>query len=325
MSKVKIQRRPLDAVLLLDKPQGLTSNGALRRVQYLLRAQKGGHGGALDPLATGVLPLCFGQASKFSRYWLAADKSYQVRAQLGVTTDSLDADGQVLQCRPVPILDAAWVQSLLARELTGSLWQIPPIFSALKHEGRPLYELARAGASTELAELKARFVTVYGAELVAMGEDWLDLEFSVSKGTYIRSLVRDLGELLGCGAHVSRLRRLAHGPFRLDDAQAMPSDNQDLADDELLAALKPVHFGLALPRLELDWRQATDLLQGRLLPEFAGQGSDVAHGQGTDQAAEQGEHHGLVQCFAEQRFLGVAQHTQAGLKPARLMSPDVLA
>ncbi len=305
MAQVRIKRHPVDGVLLLDKPRGISANGALRRVQYLLRAQKAGHGGTLDPLASGLLPLCFGQASKFSKYWLQADKTYQVRAQLGVTTDTLDSEGQVLERRAVTSLQALEVQQLLANEFSGPLRQLPPLYSALKHQGRPLYELARQGIADEaMLEAKWRSIEVYRAQLLAKGDDWLDIEFSVSKGTYIRSLVRDLGEMLGCGAHITSLRRLSHGPFAIQQSVEMPGPELDLDSGVLKASLLPVNFGLQLAKLNLDLTQAQYLMQGRLLPELQGDA--------------------LVQCFYQQQFLGVAKLTAQGLKPDRLLQPETV-
>ncbi|MFZ5723839.1 MAG: tRNA pseudouridine(55) synthase TruB [Pseudomonadota bacterium] len=205
-------RRAVSGVLLLDKPAGMTSNAALQRVKWLFRADKAGHTGALDPLATGVLPLCFGEATKFSQYLLDADKVYRAEARLGVTTDSGDADGQVLAEHPVPALDRAAMEAVLAR-FHGQIDQVPSMFSALKRDGRPLYELARAGISVER---EARRVRIDRLELESLTPTAFSLVAGVSKGTYIRSLVEDIGQALACGAHVTALRRLAAGGFGLD-------------------------------------------------------------------------------------------------------------
>lgn len=223
--QVRRRRRPVDGVLLLDKPAGMTSNAALQRVKWLYRADKAGHTGALDPLATGVLPLCFGEATKFSRWLLDADKTYRTVARLGIRTDTGDADGQAQEARPVPVLDDAGLETVLAR-FRGHIEQVPSMFSALKRDGKPLYELARAGITVER---EARAVQVHDLVLEARTGDTLTLTARVSKGTYIRNLVEDIGEALGCGAHVTVLRRLSAGGFRLEACHR-------LADVERVAA-----------------------------------------------------------------------------------------
>lgn len=217
MTKTDRPRRPrrvVNGVLLLDKPAGLTSNGALQRVKWLFRAEKAGHTGALDPLATGVLPLCFGEATKFSQYLLDADKTYRAEARLGVITDSGDADGKIIAEHAVPSLDRTGMEAVLAR-FRGEIEQVPSMFSALKRDGKPLYELARAGVTVER---EARRVTVYRLELEALTATTFSIVARVSKGTYIRSLVEDIGQALGCGAHVTALRRLEAGGFTLAGA-----------------------------------------------------------------------------------------------------------
>lgn len=209
------RRRAVSGVLVLDKPSGMTSNAALQRVKWLFRAEKAGHTGALDPLATGVLPLCFGEATKFSQYLLDADKTYRAEARLGVVTDSGDADGAVLSEHPVPALSREDLDAVLVR-FRGGIEQVPSMFSALKQGGRPLYELARQGVTVERA---ARSIRVDRLELETLAGDRFSFVARVSKGTYIRSLVEDIGQVLGCGAHVTALRRLEAG--RLDISQAV--------------------------------------------------------------------------------------------------------
>lgn len=179
----------------------------------LLNAEKAGHTGSLDPLATGVLPLCFGEATKFSQYLLDADKAYETLAQLGVTTSTGDAEGEVLERRDVAVTRAD-IEALLPR-FRGDIQQVPPMYSALKKDGQPLYKLARAG---EVVEREARSVTISQLELLALDNDQARLAVSCSKGTYIRTLVEDLGQMLGCGAHVAELRRTQAGPFTLAQA-----------------------------------------------------------------------------------------------------------
>ena len=210
MAQVKRIRRNVSGILVLDKPRGMSSNQALQKVRCLLNAEKAGHTGSLDPLATGVLPLCFGEATKFSQYLLDADKGYETVAQLGVTTTTGDAEGEVLERREVTVGRDA-VEAQLPR-FRGEIKQIPPMYSALKKDGQPLYKLARAG---EVVEREARSVTIARLDLLGLENAQLRLSVACSKGTYIRTLVEDLGRELGCGAHVAELRRTQAGPFSL--------------------------------------------------------------------------------------------------------------
>src|SRR5574343_710354 len=256
-------RRPVDGLILLDKPRGLSSNQALQKVRNLLRAEKAGHTGALDPLATGVLPVCLGEATKAAGILLGNDKAYEVEARLGATTDTDDAEGQVLRERPVPAFTAADVEALLLR-FAGAIQQVPPVDSALKQGGEPLYVKARRGETIEIA---ARPVRIHAIELLELGPDRLRLRVTCGSGTYIRSLVRDLGEALGCGAHVTALRRLWVEPFRdlplwtLDALQALAAAQGEAALD---AVLLPVEEALrAVPALTLDADQARRLGMGQ--------------------------------------------------------------
>ena len=210
MAQVKRIRRNVSGIILLDKPLGFTSNAALQKVRWLLNAEKAGHTGSLDPLATGVLPLCFGEATKFSQYLLDSDKGYETLAQLGKTTTTADAEGEVLQERPVTVGQAD-IEAVLPK-FRGQISQIPPMYSALKRDGQPLYKLARAG---EVVEREPRSVTIARLELLAFEGDTARLAVDCSKGTYIRTLVEDIGEQLGCGAYVAELRRTQAGPFTL--------------------------------------------------------------------------------------------------------------
>ncbi|WP_447956478.1 tRNA pseudouridine(55) synthase TruB [Vreelandella sp. EE7] len=205
---------PVNGVVLLDKPQGVSSNHALQRVRRLFEAQKAGHTGTLDPMATGLLPICLGEATKFSAHLLEADKMYRTRVELGVITDTGDAEGSVVERREVPALSNDDVEAAIAR-FRGEIDQVPPMYSALKHQGKKLYELAREGKEVERA---ARRISVYDARLLAFDGQTFELEVSCSKGTYIRTLAEDIGLALGCGAHISQLRRLKTGPF---DGSAM--------------------------------------------------------------------------------------------------------
>jgi tRNA pseudouridine55 synthase len=218
-------KRDVDGVLLLDKPPGWTSNHALQRVKRLFRARKAGHTGSLDPLASGLLPVCFGQATKVSAFLLDADKHYRVTARLGVRTDTGDADGQVVARTEARAPEPDALADAL-HACTGVIAQVPPMHSALKRQGRRLYELARAGLEVERAP---RQVRIHALELVELHRDELTLDLRCSKGTYVRTLVEDLAERLGTYAHVSALRRLGVGPY---DGQHMVT----LAQLESLAA-----------------------------------------------------------------------------------------
>lgn len=258
--------RPLDGILLLDKPAGLSSNQALQRARHLYRAEKGGHTGALDPLATGLLPLCFGEATKIAGLLLGGRKAYEAEVVLGVVTDTDDADGQVLRERPVPALDRAGVEAALAPFL-GRIRQRPPIYSALKQGGEPLYAKARRGETIEVPE---REVDIDAIELRALDGDRLRLAVTCGSGTYIRSLARDLGEALGCGGHISVLRRTWVEPFAaprmftLDELQALAGQGGEPALDALLL---PVEAGLAhFPAVALDPEQARRIAQGQPVP-----------------------------------------------------------
>ena len=235
--------RDIDGVLLLDKPRGITSNAALQFAKRLLNARKAGHTGSLDPLATGLLPLCFGEATKVSGFLLDADKEYAVTARLGEKTASGDADGPVVLSRPVPVLGESDIQQAL-RRFTGPIVQIPPMYSALKVEGQPLYKLARQGVEVERA---ARPVTIFDLVLEAQRENELDLIVRCSKGTYVRTLVEDIGETLGCGAHVVALRRLRSGAFALDRAYTPEQLEEFSMQNALDQTLLPVESAL------VDW------------------------------------------------------------------------
>ncbi|ROZ78176.1 tRNA pseudouridine(55) synthase TruB [Ramlibacter sp. WS9] len=258
--RTRVQRRPVHGVLLLDKPLGLSSNNALQRCKWLLRAEKAGHTGTLDPLATGVLPLCFGAATKFSQLQLEADKTYEATVRLGVKTTTGDAEGEVIAEREVPEITADRLADV-ARQFTGPLRQVPPMYSALKKDGKALYEYARAG---EEVEREARDVIVHELELSAQSgtNDTLLMTAKVSKGTYIRTLGEDIGEALGCGAHLTSLRRVATGHY--DVSQCITLDAlETMSEEERRANLKPVDS--LLPdhtRVTLDADNAGRFLSG---------------------------------------------------------------
>lgn len=266
--------RPLDGLLLLDKPTGMSSNQALQRVRHLFRARKAGHTGSLDPLATGLLPVCFGEATKIAGGLLGARKAYDTVARLGVVTDTDDAEGQPLRERPVAAYDIPTIDAALAA-LTGPIMQVPPIYSALKRGGEPLYAKARRG---EAVEVEARAAEVHAFELQSSADLIDDLEarappvlrlhVECGSGTYVRSLVRDLGEALGCGAHVAALRRLWVEPFReprmwtLDELQGLARRGEHRLD----ACLLPVEAGMTgWPTVHVGTADAARLAHGQPL------------------------------------------------------------
>jgi tRNA pseudouridine55 synthase len=258
----RIQYRHLHGIVLLDKPSGLSSNQALQVVRKLLRAAKGGHTGALDPLATGLLPLCFGEATKLAGSLLGARKAYLAECRLGITTETADSEGEIVQQRPVPELDGTTIEAALAR-LRGRILQVPPMYSALKQGGERLYVKARRG---ETVEVPPREVDVHRLDLLARDGDSLRLLVECGSGTYVRSLAVDLGEDLGCGAHLTALRRIWVEPFREPDMVTLEQLQQaaEQGDEALLAWLLPVSAGLSdLPALHLDETQSMAISRGQ--------------------------------------------------------------
>lgn len=292
-------RRKVDGVLLLDKPVGMSSNAALQKARWLLNAEKAGHTGTLDPLATGLLPLCFGEATKFAGELLDAGKAYLATVRLGIVTDTADAEGQVLATRPVTAAEAD-VRALLPR-FTGDIEQVPPMHSALKRDGTPLYELARKGIEVERLP---RRVTIHALELLQWRGDSFDLAVSCSKGTYVRTLAADIGAALGCGAHLAALRRTQVGSLRIEDAvtlqrfESTPSAERDallLPPDALLAALPVALLGEA---------EASRLLHGQAVRWNAGPA-------------------GRVRLVGPQGFIGVGEYAADGwLQAKRLIATD---
>ena len=229
MSAPRRVKLPINGVLLLDKPYDVSSNGALQKARWLYSAAKAGHTGVLDPLATGLLPVCFGEATKFSSYLLDADKGYRATVKFGVVTTTGDIEGEVVISRPVTFDRAALLQTLAA--FSGLITQVPPMYSALKYQGRPLYEYAREGIEIERA---GREVTMHRIGLLSFDDvDTAEIDVLCSKGTYIRTLAQDIGEMLGCGAHLTGLRRTTTGGFQLEDAhtldgiEALPREARD--------------------------------------------------------------------------------------------------
>ncbi|WP_102944544.1 tRNA pseudouridine(55) synthase TruB [Stenotrophomonas sp. VV52] len=275
----RITFRRLDGILLLDKPAGMSSNAALQVARRLFRADKGGHTGSLDPLATGLLPLCFGEATKIAGLLLGSAKAYDAEVVLGQTTDTDDSDGSVLLERPVPAISREQLEAALA-PLKGRIRQRAPIYSALKQGGEPLYMKARRGETIEAPE---RDVEVHAIEVLDQQPTRLSLRVTCGSGTYIRSLARDLGETLGCGAHIAGLRRLWVDPFReapmvtLDTLRELAGQGDETA---LEALLLPLAAGLAdYPRIDLDAEQAPRFSVGQRLRNPAwGAGTVAVYG-----------------------------------------------
>jgi tRNA pseudouridine55 synthase len=296
-------RRALHGVLLLDKPLGWTSNDALQKCKGLLRAEKGGHTGTLDPLATGLLPLCFGAATKFSQASLDADKRYTATLELGRRTSTGDREGEVIEERPLPPLDTGALAAACAR-FTGAIDQLPPMHSALKHEGRALYDYARQGIEIERA---TRPVVIHSIDIVAWQSPRLVIDVRCSKGTYIRTLAEDIGTALGCGAHLAALRRTGCGPLALDGAVTIEA-LQALDEPARQALLLPPDVLLAAwPEVRLPDDEA-----GRFL---TGLRRRVPH---ADAAAVRVYRSGTA---APRHFLGSAHITAGELIPDRLLSP----
>ena len=304
MGRRRQRGRDVHGIVVLDKPAGMSSNAALQQVKRLFNANKAGHTGSLDPAATGVLPVCLGEATKVSGYLLDSDKAYRVVVKLGVRTDSGDTEGEVVEERPVPALDEALVESVLA-SFRGEIEQVPPMYSALKRDGQPLYKLARQGIEVER---EPRAVTIHELKLLAFDADTLTLDVRCSKGTYIRTLAEDIGGSLGCGAHVFALRRTSAGPFDLGQAHTLEA--LEALKQESFAALDnillPIEQALAdWPRISLSSDLAYHLKRGQavLVPKAPTQG--------------------LVSLFGgeEQRFIGIGYILDDGrVAPKRLMA-----
>ncbi|MFO1415598.1 MAG: tRNA pseudouridine(55) synthase TruB [Burkholderiales bacterium] len=291
----RVVRRPVDGVLLLDKPVGVSSNTALQHARRLFRAEKAGHTGTLDPLASGLLPLCFGEATKFAQYLLDARKRYTATIRFGVTTTTGDSEGEVRATRPVAVTPEA-LAAALAR-FTGPLRQVPPAYSALKFEGRPHYEYARAGQEVPR---QPRAVEVHALRLLSWTSPDAVVDVECSKGTYVRVLAEDIGEAVGCGAHLAALRRTATGGFRLDDAvgfDALEVLDEAGRDARLLPASVLVGD---LPRAAVDAPAAGRFRQGQAAPV-----GGVADGP--------------CAVFAGTDFLGVAEVAQGLAQPRRVV------
>lgn len=303
MARRKPKGRQVNGVLLLDKPIGVSSNHALQQVKRLFFAAKAGHTGSLDPLATGMLPICFGEATKISAFLLEADKRYSVSCQLGVTTTTGDAEGDVLQSVEVPAFSLADIEKA-CQQFIGEIEQIPPMFSALKHEGQRLYVLARQGIEVER---KPRKITIHDLQVVAYRDGVIDIEVFCTKGTYVRTLVEDIGKVLGCGGHVCRLHRLSVGPYEgemhtIESLQALEHDNFASLD----ALLLPIDSGIASwPDVQLEANAAFYIAQGQAV--------QVPHAPTK----------GYVRLYDQNKFMGVGVIQDDGLvAPKRMIQAN---
>jgi tRNA pseudouridine55 synthase len=291
----------IDGIVLLDKSQGISSNAALQEARRLYRARKAGHAGSLDPLATGMLPLCFGEATKVCDYLLSAQKTYRFTARLGQKTDSGDADGQIIEEASIPALTTEQVSRVFADNI-GSQQQIPPMYSALKHDGQRLYELARRG---EVIERESREIVIYRLQLLRLSESELEAEVSCSKGTYVRTLAEDLASQLGTLAHLIALRRESVEPFGRQTMHSM-STLANMTEIELQAALLPIDFALThLSAIELNGEQRIAISQGKSVV--------MPHEQLTGD---------VVRLYdLEKKFVGIGVITESGeLRPKRLLA-----
>ena len=313
MSPKRPKGRPVSGVLLLNKATGMTSNTALQRAKRLFFAAKAGHTGSLDPLATGVLPLCFGEATKFSQYLLDADKRYRSTFCLGVTTTTGDADGEVITRHDAGNLAEQQVKSALM-QFVGEIEQIPSMYSAIKHRGQPLYKLARQGKEVERAP---RRVTVYAIDVLSFsgGETArIEVDIHCSKGTYVRTIAEDLGAALGCGAHVEKLHRLATGPFHVDAALTLQQleaergeQRAEVLDHHLLPMDAPIRD---YPQLPLAENSAYYFRQGQAVMD--------------PQVYRIGQEGDMVRVFCDSgAFLGLGEITDDGrVAPKRLVVPN---
>lgn len=335
MSKGRKRKgNPVNGVVLLDKPLGMSSNHAVQRVKRLFNAQKAGHTGALDPLATGLLPVCLGEATKVSQYLLDADKGYYVKAQLGSMTTTGDLEGEKVKAFVLPSADSQGFEKVI-ESFIGEIEQVPPMYSALKHNGQPLYKLARKGKEIER---KARKITIYSIDIIDYTQESFELQVRCSKGTYIRTLVEDIGKALDSGAFVLELRRTLAAPFSLDDCvsiEALESAVEDVKRVEAvnagqalplnsIKALQPVKCAIEhWPQVTLQSEQVHDLSFGRRITLSESQ---------LQQTLELLEHNtvsdGLVGIFdsgaqdSAHTFLGIGRIEDGILIPQRLIQNE---
>ncbi|ARG96410.1 tRNA pseudouridine(55) synthase TruB [Legionella micdadei] len=298
MTKVECNR-VINGILLVNKPQGLSSNAVLQQVRRLYRAKKAGHTGSLDPLATGMLPICFGEATKFCQYLLDADKCYEATGVLGVKTNTGDVLGEVIKTTPPFTLNESDLLIAL-KQFKGTIKQVPSMFSALKHKGTPLYKYAREGITIERP---AREITVHELELIAFSGNQFEIKVSCSKGTYIRNLVEDIGDLLGVGAHVTKLHRLSTAGF--GNAKMYTLDElQQKSPEELVDCLLPMERAVSyLPRLDLGNDEISALRQGKALDWI-----------GKNEAS------GCVRLYNNNCFIGLGELNAGNLSVKRLLA-----
>ncbi|QLB14607.1 tRNA pseudouridine(55) synthase TruB [Mannheimia granulomatis] len=304
MSRPRKRGRDVHGVFLLDKPQGMSSNDVLQKVKRIFQANKAGHTGALDPLATGMLPICLGEATKFSQFLLDSDKRYLVTAKLGERTDTSDAEGQVVESKTVNVTEAEILAHL--EPFRGDILQVPTMFSALKHNGKPLYEYARAGITVDR---EARPITIFELNFIEYQAPYLTLEVHCSKGTYIRTLVDDLGEALGCGAHVTMLRRTAVASYPIEAMMSFENlqknaENRPL--EELDSHLLPLDTAVSnVAKINLTAEQT----------KAVGFGQRVKY-------ENPNKIYGLVRLFSDnEQFLGVAEITDDNvIRPNRMIN-----
>ena len=304
MSRPRKRGRDIDGVFLLDKPQGMSSNDIMQKVKRVFQANKAGHTGALDPLATGMLPICLGEATKFSQFLLDADKRYVVTAKLGERTDTSDAEGQVVETRPVNVETSQILTAL--EQFRGDILQVPTMFSALKYNGKPLYEYARAGITVER---EARPITIFELNFIEYQAPFLTLEVHCSKGTYIRTLVDDLGEVLGCGAHVTVLRRTAVADYPAEKMMTWDALQALAEQGDLDQHLLPIDTAVSkLPALKLN----------------AEQSKGIGFGQRV-KFANEAKLRGQVRLFSDKNiFLGVALIDDNNvIRPQRLITQSL--
>ena len=304
MSRPRKRGRDIDGVFLLDKPQGMSSNDIMQKVKRVFQANKAGHTGALDPLATGMLPICLGEATKFSQFLLDADKRYVVTAKLGERTDTSDAEGQVVETRPVNVETSQILTAL--EQFRGDILQVPTMFSALKHNGKPLYEYARAGITVER---EARPITIFELNFIEYQAPFLTLEVHCSKGTYIRTLVDDLGEVLGCGAQVTVLRRTAVADYPTEKMMTWDALQALAEQGDLDQHLLPIDTAVSkLPALKLN----------------AEQSKGIGFGQRV-KFANEAKLRGQVRLFSDKNiFLGVALIDDNNvIRPQRLITQSL--
>jgi tRNA pseudouridine55 synthase len=296
---------PVHGILILDKPQGFSSNGALQRCKRALDAQKAGHTGALDPMATGVLPICFGDATKFSQYLLDADKAYEATLCLGSVTDTGDAEGEFIDRKDASMVTRALFESALA-PFRGEIEQVPPMYSALKRDGQPLYKLARQGIEVERRARTIQIFKLECLEFISGEAAQARIAVRCSKGTYIRTLAEDIGASLGCGAHLTALRRTAAGPFGIDQAVTMAQVESD--GKALSESLLPIDAGLGgFEVCQVDEKESEKLLQGQSIK------------------VPNGPKNGIVRVArASGGFIGLAKASEGGvLSPLRMIATGV--